>query len=286
MFFTDLSAARPSPDESGVLMNAASLQDFAQDYAAHRAAEGRAYPEAALLGLPYLRSGPLARQWAVRARSYEAFCARIVRPLAASLGGGLRVLDLGAGNGWLSYRAALDGHFATALDIRDDQVDGLGAAAPFLARTGGRMRTLVAAFEAIPVPAASFDLAVFNASLHYATDLPAVLAEAARAVRPGGRLAILDSPFYRSEADGLAMVAEKAASASQRFGARAETLMSLPFIEFLTPDRLAAASAVIGITWRRSRVLYPLWYEARPLTAKLRRARAPSRFDLWSAVRP
>jgi SAM-dependent methyltransferase len=267
-------------------MNAASLQDFAQDYAAHRAAEGRGYAEAALLRLPYLRSGPLARQWGVRARSFEAFFARVVQPLAVALGGGLRVLDLGAGNGWLSYRAALAGHSATALDIRDDQVDGLGAAAPFLARTGGRMRTLVAAFETIPVPTASFDLAVFNASLHYATDLPAVLAEAARVVRPGGRLAILDSPFYRREADGVAMVTEKAASAQQRFGARAETLMSLPFIEFLTRDRLVAASAAIGLTWRRSRVLYPFWYEARPFVAKLRRARAPSRFDLWSAERP
>jgi SAM-dependent methyltransferase len=267
-------------------MNAATLQDFAQDYAAHRAAEGRFYAEDALLGLPYLRSGPLARQWGVRARSFEAFLARVVRPLAASLGGELRMLDLGAGNGWLSYRVALKGHCATALDIRDDHVDGLGAAAPFLQRTGGRMRTLVATFDSIPVPTASFDLAVFNASLHYATDLAAALAEAARVVRPGGRLVILDSPFYRSEADGLAMVAEKAATASQRFGARAETLMSLPFIEFLTPDRLAASSAPLGMTWRRSRVLYPLWYEARPFAAKLRRVRAPSRFDLWSAVRP
>jgi hypothetical protein len=82
------------------------------------------------------------------------------------------------------------------------------------------------------------------------------------------------------------MVAEKVASAPQRFGARAETLMSLPFIEFLTADRLAAACAAIGVTWRRSRVRYPLLYEARPFAAKLRRARAPSRFDLWSAGRP
>jgi len=267
-------------------MNAATLQDFAQDYAAHRAAEGRDYPEDVLLSLPDLRAGPLARQWAVRARSFAAFLALVVRPMAASRGGRLDVLDLGAGNGWLSYRLALEGHCATALDIRDDQVDGLGAAAPFLPRTDGRMRTLVAAFDSIPVPTASFDLAVFNASLHYATDLAAVLTEAARVVRPGGRLAILDSPFYRSEADGLAMVAEKTANAPQRFGARAETLMSLPFIEFLTRDRLAESSAANGLTWRRSRVRYPLWYEARPFAARLRGARAPSRFDVWSATRP
>lgn len=267
-------------------MTPTALQRFAQDYAAHRAAEGRGYRGDELLGLPYVRSGPLARQWAVRARTFEALFQRLVGPMAASLGRPLNLLDLGAGNGWLSYQAALAGHCATALDIRDDGIDGLGASEPFLQRCGGRMRIALAPFDSIPAADASFDLALFNASLHYATDLAAALAEAARVVRPGGRLAILDSPFYRREADGLAMVAEKAADAPRRFGPRAETLMALPFIEFLTRDRLATASAAIGLTWRRSRVVYPLWYELRPLSARLRGARAPSRFDLWIGARP
>ena len=267
-------------------MSASALQQFAADYAAHRQAEGRGYTGEALLALPYVRTGALARQWAVRTRSYQAFMAQVIRPAAAASARPLEVLDLGAGNGWLSYRIALAGHRATALDLRGDGVDGLGAAAAFLARAGGRMRALVAPFEAIPAPDASFDLAVFNASLHYATDLEAVLAEAARVVRPGGRLVILDSPFYRREADGLAMAAEKAAGSAERFGERAGTLTALPFVEYLTRERLAAASAGHGVTWRRRRVLYPLWYELRPLAAALRRARRPSRFDLWVGRRP
>lgn len=263
-------------------MTASTLRQFAADYAAHRRDEGRAYAGEALLALPYLRSGPLARQWAVRCRSFETF----MRVLGPAAGRPLAVLDLGAGNGWLSYRIARAGHRATALDIRDDQVDGLGAASPFVERSGGRMQTLVAPFEAIPARTASFDLAVFNASLHYATDLAAVLAEAARVVRPGGRLVILDSPFYRCEADGLAMVAEKTAAAAERFGERAGSLMALPFIEFLTRERLETASADIGLSWCRTRVPYPPWYELRPLTAALRGARAPSRFDLWIGARP
>ncbi len=266
-------------------MNVAAQRDFARDYAAHRQAEGRGYSGDALLALPYLQTEPLARQWAVRARTFEAFLARLIRTAAAQ-GRRLDVLDLGAGNGWLSYRIALEGHRATALDIRDDHIDGLGASKPFLKRADGRMRTLVAPFEEIPAPDASFDVAVFNASLHYAIDLSAVLKEAARVVRPGGQLAILDSPFYRRDADGLAMAAEKAAEAPARFGLLAGTLMALPFIEFLTAGRLAAASAPIGVEWRRQPVLYPLWYELRPLTAALRGRRRPSRFDLWIGARP
>jgi SAM-dependent methyltransferase len=265
-------------------MSPSALEDFAQAYAAQRALEGRGYSGDELLALPYARTGPLARQWAVRARSFEALMNRLIWPMADAGGRPLNVLDLGAGNGWLSYRIALDGHFATALDFRDDAIDGLGASPPFLQRAGGRMRTVIGTFEEIPEPDAIFDIAIFNASLHYATDLAAVLAEAARVVRPGGRLAILDSPFYRREADGLAMVAEKAAGADRMFGPRAATLMSMPSIEFLTRKRLAAAA--IGVHWRRTRVVYPLWYELRPLAARLRGARAPSRFDLWTGLRP
>jgi SAM-dependent methyltransferase len=263
-----------------------SLEKFAKDYAAHREEEGRGYTGEALLALPYITSGPLARQWAVRARSFDAFRQRVIDPAAKRLARPLDVLDLGAGNGWLSYRMAQMGHRALALDIRDDHVDGLGASHPFLQRTDGRMKIAVARFDAIPACSDSFDVAVFNASLHYATDLAAVLSEAVRVVRPGGRIVILDSPFYRREADGLAMVAEKAADARRRFGARAETLMALPFIEFITRQRLAGTAAATAIAWRRSRVLYPLWYELRPLTAKLRGARTPSRFDLWIGTRP
>jgi SAM-dependent methyltransferase len=263
-----------------------ALHRFATDYAAHRKAEGRDHAGEDLFALPYLQTGPLARQWAVRARSYDALMARVIRPLAAAAGRPLRIIDLGAGNGWLSYRLVAAGHAAVALDFRDDGIDGLGAAQPLAEHSGGRMERLVAVFEDIPLPSASFDAAIFNASLHYAFDLTDALEEAGRVVRPGGRLVIMDSPVYRREADGLAMVSEKQSGADEQFGARASNLMSLPFIEFLTRERLARASQSLGLAWRRIRIVYPLWYEARPLAAMLRRRRPPSRFDLWVSLRP
>jgi len=247
-------------------MIVAELDRFVADYAAHRASEGRAHAGAELRSLPYLASGPLARQWQVRARSFEALVARVVCSLERD--SPLGILDLGAGNGWLSYRLALRGHRCIAVDVRDDEVDGLGAAEEL--RRLARFETCVASFDALPVPDASADLAVFNASLHYSANLSATLAEAARCVRPGGCVAIVDSPFYRHSADGEAMVREKR---------REPGLAALDCIEFLTRERLAEAS---GLVWTRHRVRYPLWYELRPLLARLKGARRPSRFDLWT----
>lgn len=261
-----------------------AVERFRRDYGAHRAAEGRGHAGAELLSLPYLKDGPFARQWAVRARTFDAFVKHVVRPMARAAGRPLRVLDLGAGNGWLSARLSIEGHSCAAIDIRDDMVDGLGAAAGFPAAAD--FERVIASFNELPFAADGADLAVFNAALHYATDLGAVLAEAARVVRPGGRIAILDSPFYSRAEDGDAMVAEKHAAAHANFGDRAESLLALPFIEYLTRARLERASAPLGLGWRRRRVLYPLWYELRPLAAWLRRKRAPSRFDLWTAVAP
>ncbi len=262
----------------------AALERFAGEYSRHRAAEGRGYSGRELFDLPYIMTGAFASQWAVRARTFEAFMGRVLAPMARLQRPPLKLLDLGAGNGWLSHRVASTGHRAFALDIRDDSLDGLGAAAPFVRRYPDLIECLVAPFDAIPLPSGSIDIALFNASLHYATDLRAVLREAQRVTRPGGRIAILDSPFYRRESDGMAMVAEKRNGADEQFGARASTLMALPFIEFLTRERLAQASP--GLDWRRHRVRYPLGYELRPLRAALLGKRPPSRFDLWVADRP
>jgi SAM-dependent methyltransferase len=255
--------------------------EFAAAYAQHRAAEGRTYTGTALRALPYLRSGPHAAQWKVRARSFEAFIRHVVNPFGTVP---LRILDLGAGNGWLSHRLACMRHNAIALDIRDDTVDGLGAAAELQTDVAGAFGRVASSFDELPFESGRFDVAVFNASLHYARDLGRALSEAGRVTRTGGILAILDSPFYARDGDGQAMVDEKRAQGTQTFGASAGVLLSQNFVEYLTRRRLAAASP--GLAWSRHRVLYPLWYELRPLLAHLRSKRAPSRFDLWTARVP
>ena len=255
---------------------------FRREYAEHRATEGHAALDAR--SLPYVTSGPLARQWAVRARSWEAFERHVLRPArrraAARASGPLRVLDLGAGNGWLAHRAAVAGDEAVALDVRGDRVDGLGASPP-----GSTMQRVVASFEAIPVTGGEFDVVVFNAALHYAEDLATALREARRVARVGAHIVILDSPFYRRAEHGEAMVRDKRRNAERQFGDRSAALLALAFVEYLTPQRLTDASrnARLG-PWRRHRVRYPLWYELRGVRALVRRERTPSRFDLWESV--
>lgn len=258
------------------------LSEFCRAYAQHRAVEGRGYRGDELRSLPYLETGPLARQWAVRARSYEVLLNRIVKPLAHR--GPLEILDLGAGNGWLCHRLARMGYRAFALDVRDDEVDGIGAAKGFLDGAAAEFQCVKASFDDLPFADRTFDLTIFNASLHYATDLGRVLAEAARVTRRDGSLVIVDSPFYARERDGELMVAEKRTRSAALFGSRADVLLGQNFCEFLTRGRLQ--NAIAPLSWTRHRVRYPLWYEMRPLLAWVKGSRRPSRFDVWSARVP
>ena len=101
-------------------MNVESAR-FRDAYAEHRAREGRGPLDSAQLrALPYLTEGPFAHEWRIRARSFDAFVHGVVEPLARRVGRPLRVLDLGAGNGWLCYRMVASGHHAVALDVRTD----------------------------------------------------------------------------------------------------------------------------------------------------------------------
>ncbi|HUM02714.1 MAG TPA: class I SAM-dependent methyltransferase [Thermoanaerobaculia bacterium] len=251
-------------------------------YAALRDREGRSDPEVRL-ARPYLTKGPLAAQWQIRARTFDRFVAAVLAPLERERGRPLGILDVGAGDGWLAARMAGRGHRAVALDVRLDAVDGLAAGALFTRPSVRRFGRVAASFEALPVPGASFDLAVFNASIHYAADLRRVLSEVRRAVRKGGWIAVLDSPFYGSAEAGEAMVRQKERRTRETLPDLADGLLALRSIEYLTRERLAAAAEPSDLAFRRIRVLYPLSYELRGLQAFLHRDRPPSRFDVWVA---
>ena len=103
---------------------------FVSEYLTIRKSEGRgSNAPAYYLALPFDDlSGKQATQWRIRAKGYRYVERRILPALEHELSGGINILDLGAGTGWLSYRLALRGHRPVAVDLITDPLEGLGAA--------------------------------------------------------------------------------------------------------------------------------------------------------------
>jgi SAM-dependent methyltransferase len=187
-----------------------------------------------------------------------------------------RVLDLGAGNAWLSNRLAERGHAPVAIDIFRDRRDGLDATHHYTTA----FPRIEAEFDSLPVASGSFDLAVFNASLHYSADYARSLSEANRCLRPGGRIVILDSPVYKLRAHGEAMRTERQQLFELHYGFRSEALRS---IEFLDEEMLPSLAKELRLTWTIHRPWYGLAWHLRPAMARLKNRRPPSRFWILEA---
>ncbi|MBZ5636608.1 MAG: class I SAM-dependent methyltransferase [Acidobacteriia bacterium] len=254
-------------------MDSAARQQFLEDYARIRHAEGRGSANSA-----YYRelpdrdlSGRNPEQWRIRARSFHTFERTILADAERRAGRQLDVLDLGAGNGWMSYRLASRGHRAVALDIFRDELDGLGA----LAHYPLRFPAAAADFDFLPFREAAFDLAIFNSSFHYSSDYRRTLTEVRRCLRAGGSLVIMDSPVYRRSEHGEMMRAERQAYFEQVYGFRSDALKS---IEYLDRRMLQELSDELNIEWQYSQPWYGLRWALRPWKAMLRGQRPPSRF--------
>jgi demethylmenaquinone methyltransferase/2-methoxy-6-polyprenyl-1,4-benzoquinol methylase len=108
---------------------------------------------------------------------------------ALALPAGSVVLDLACGTGDLTRLGLRGGYRMVGADLSAGMLAANGAAAPLVEADGSRL----------PFGAASFDGLVCGYALRNFTDLAATLAEAARVVRPGGRIAVLevDAPTSR-----------------------------------------------------------------------------------------
>jgi arsenite methyltransferase len=108
----------------------------------------------------------------------------------ASLRPGDAVLDLGSGSGTDSFAAALRAGRVVGVDMTDAQLDK----ARQLAADGGfgKIEFRRGYIEEPQVEDARFDCVISNGVINLSPDKPAVFAAAARALRPGGRLALAD----------------------------------------------------------------------------------------------
>lgn len=256
------------------------FRQFVADYEAVRRAEGRGAPDPQYyLALPYRDlSGRFSDDWRIRARSYDMLESQVVKPLAARRSRSLAVIDLGAGNGWLSNRLAQAGHTVAAVDLLTNDFDGLGAHVHYAVD----FTPVQAEFDRLPFLSEQADLVVFNGSLHYALDYGVTLAEARRVLRGDGQLVVMDSPVYRDAASGAEMVREREAYFEAEYGFPSN---AIPNENYLTFARLEELAAALDLSWNLLRPSYGWRWRLRPWKARLLGRREPAQFLLAVGTR-
>jgi SAM-dependent methyltransferase len=255
---------------------------FVHDYEFIRAAEGRGSADSEYyLALPYCDlSGNNSQQWIMRAKTFRYIERHILPSLRSDNRGRLRILDLGAGNGWMSYRLALGGHAPVAVDLLTNDRDGLGAAIHYQKQLTTLFPRVQAELDVLPLPDDAFDLVIFNASFHYSEDYEKTVAESLRCTCAGGTILIADTPWYSNETSGQQMVTERRRSFTQRYGIASDGLNSL---EFLTDQRLQKLEAHFNLRWQPHTPSYGIRWLMRPLLAKMHGRREPSQFRIYTA---
>jgi SAM-dependent methyltransferase len=255
---------------------------FIRDYEIVRKVEWRGSDDPEFyLSLPFRdRTRRNSWQWSIRARTFKYIASRILPTLADRVSRRLAVLDLGAGNGWLSYRLTHLGHYPIAVDLQTNSFDGLGAAVHYQDSLPALFPRFQAELDRLPFAEGQFDCAIFNASFHYSENYDRTLSETIRCLRPGGTIVIADSPSYSREQFGLQMVEERRKIFQQSFGFTSDSLHSR---EYLTGDRLSYLETRHNLEWVTHKPWYGIRWACRPALAWVRRRREPSQFRVYTA---
>jgi arsenite methyltransferase len=177
----------------------------------------------------------------------------------AALEPGERVLDLGSGSGmdvFVAARAVGDAGRVLGVDMTDEQL----AKARRLAGEGGfgQVDFVAGRIEELPVEDERFDVVISNGVINLSPEKERVFAEAARALRPGGRLAIADIVSERQLKESIVCDADLWASciggaaqqdayreAIENAGLRIELIRENPY-EFIS-ERARNASVKYGV---------------------------------------
>jgi SAM-dependent methyltransferase len=174
--------------------------EYAETYREQREAQGWRPLEAEEIALLPERApaGWDRIYWPVRQQSFLALL-NWLETTGSPAGESLRVVDMGAGFGWLTGRLSARGYDLVALDLSADDAFGLGA----MRETAGALpRSPLLAqgdIDRPPFQPGQVDLLIYNASLHYTLDLQNCLRVAANLLRPGGALVIMDTPVLTGD---------------------------------------------------------------------------------------
>ena len=146
-----------------------------------------------------------------RARCYDL--ALIKREIAER--GRLRILDVGASNGWLSHQLALQGHELTAVEQFTDEYDGLRAKKFY----SSDWRAIQLDLTDLSVLNQRYDVVILNHGLHFLPDPVAGVADAQRRVAEGGLLIAIGLAFFRDPSARIRHVAALQQAHRERYNA-------------------------------------------------------------------
>ena len=232
------------------------------------------------LALPFRDRGQReARFWAFRAKTFHCLQEEILSEMEARHDTPPTILDLGAGNGWMSYRLACSGYRPLALDLLANSRNGLGAASHYRSELPELFPRFQAEFDNLPFADGQFDCAIFNASFHYSEDFDRTIAEAVRCLRPGGVLIIADSPTYSVEAETSRWQQKTIVDDPDEAGPGAE---GLAVHGYLTAQRLIALEVRHEFEWSRRRCWHGFRSAIRTWMAKWRKQAEFPEFFLYS----
>lgn len=279
------------------------LEDFQTHYRTVRRAEGWGGGETYYRALPFRDlTGRHSKIWRIRARSFRLAMRQLESryPRAKIVDeqhkDSLAILELGAGNGWFSWRMAERGHLVMASDISVDDEDGLGALKRY-SRANPAAKTRIipahADMESIPLQDAQFDVVVATGSLHYARRIERPVTEAYRVLRDGGLFIVTDSPAYSDHRSGLEMVRQRDALHARDYGTYStgstgstyRTGSSGTGAGFLIEPALLELLQSTGFSVSRYRVFEGWSRAARRLYCSLRGLAPPARFPVFVAAK-
>jgi ubiquinone/menaquinone biosynthesis C-methylase UbiE len=157
----------------------------------------------------------LREAWDTLAEDYDRFVAPLTGALAdelvarADLGPGRRCLDVAAGTGAVSLRAARAGAEVVAVDHSPKMVERLQANAR--AEGSSNLDGRVMDGQDLALPDDAFDVAVSNQGVSLFPDVDRGLSEMVRVTRPGGSVLVsVFGPFHRAEPFGFLTAAMRA----------------------------------------------------------------------------
>jgi ubiquinone/menaquinone biosynthesis C-methylase UbiE len=187
-----------------------------------------------------------------------AYCPWMPEALGYDETSGLRVLDVGCGQGIDVYRYALAGAETTGLDLTPRHIE---LARAHVAAMGLEAEIVQGDAEQLPFGESSFDRVSSNGVLHHTPDMPRALREIRRVLAPGGEVRVivynrnsfhywLQQVLYEGVLRG-GLLKERSMAGVLSRGVEYSTIGARPLVRVYSPKvvaRLLLDAGFVGVT--------------------------------------